>query len=115
MVGVVEGLLAVGIVGAAGILSLAGYNAFKIIQPHERGVVERVGRYNRTIPPGLNLVIPEIERVRHVDMREKLLDIPAQEVITKDNVAVGVDAVIYYQVFDPMKVLSTLHLTLKLT
>jgi len=76
-----------------------------IIHPHERGVVERMGKYNRTIGSGLNFIIPGAENVRKVDMRETLIDVPSQEVITKDNVGVGVDAVIYFQVMDPFRVI----------
>lgn len=76
-----------------------------IVRPHERGVVERVGKYNRTLSSGLSFVLPGFENVRKVDMRENLIDVPTQEVITKDNVGVGVDAVIYFQVIDPFKVI----------
>ncbi|MFH1834817.1 MAG: SPFH domain-containing protein [Methanobacteriota archaeon] len=76
-----------------------------IVRPHERAVVERMGKYNRTLTAGLNFVLPGVENSRKVDMRETLIDVPAQEVITKDNVGVGVDAVIYFQVIDPFKVI----------
>ncbi len=81
-----------------------------IVRPHERGVVERVGKYNRTMTSGLNFVIPGFESTKKVDMRETLIDVPAQEVITKDNVNVGVDAVIYFQVIDPFKVIYNVAL-----
>ncbi|MFH1835043.1 MAG: SPFH domain-containing protein [Methanobacteriota archaeon] len=81
-----------------------------IVRPHERGVVERVGKYNRTMTSGLNFVIPGFEITKKVDMRETLIDVPAQEVITKDNVNVGVDAVIYFQVIDPFKVIYNVAL-----
>lgn len=81
------------------------YKSVVIVRPHERGVVERLGRYNRTMGSGLNFIIPWIERTQLVDMRETLIDVPAQEVITKDNVGVGVDAIIYFQVVDPFKVI----------
>ncbi len=76
-----------------------------IIRPFERGVVERLGRYVRTINPGLNLLIPFAENVKKVDMRESLIDVPPQEVITKDNALVTVDAVFYFEVTDPFRVL----------
>lgn len=77
----------------------------KIVRPWQKGVVERLGRYNRTVNPGLRFIIPVIEVLRKVDMREMVVDVPPQEVITKDNVVVTVDAVIYYEVTDPVKVL----------
>jgi regulator of protease activity HflC (stomatin/prohibitin superfamily) len=76
----------------------------KIIRPYEKGLAERLGLYKRTFNSGLAIYRPFIERVIKVDMREQVVDVPPQAVITKDNVAVEVDAVIYYQVFDPVKV-----------
>jgi len=75
-----------------------------IIRPHERGVVERFGRYNRTVRSGLVFILPFVERLIRVDMRETLIDVPPQEVITKDNVNIQVDAVIYFEVTDPFRV-----------
>ncbi len=77
--------------------------AAKIVRQFEKGLVERFGRYARTIDPGLNFILPFIERVQRVDMREQVVDVPPQEVITKDNVVVTVDAVVYYQATDPVK------------
>ncbi len=77
--------------------------AIKIVRQYEQGLVERFGRYKRTIDPGLNFIVPFIERVQRVDMREQVVDVPPQEVITKDNVVVTVDAVVYYQATDPVK------------
>lgn len=79
-------------------------SAIKIIRPWEKGLVERFGRYTRTCESGLNLVFPFIEKLRKVDMREQVVDVPPQDVITKDNVVVEVDAVVYYEVTDPVKV-----------
>jgi len=76
-----------------------------IVRPFERGVVERFGRYNRTVGAGLNIILPFIENVFRVDMREALIDVPAQDVITKDNVNIAVDAVIYFKVTDPFRVM----------
>lgn len=78
--------------------------AIKIIRPYEKGLVERLGRYQRTAGSGLTLVMPLMERLMKVDMREQVVDVPPQEVITKDNVAVTIDAVVYYEVTDPVKV-----------
>ena len=80
-------------------------SGIRIVRPWERGVVEFLGRYSRTVNPGLRIIIPIFERMRKVDMREQVVDVPPQEVITKDNVVVTVDAVIYFEVTDPVKVL----------
>ncbi len=77
--------------------------AIRIIRPFERGLVERLGRYQRTIGPGLNLVLPFFDTVLKVDMREVVIEVPPQLVITKDNVNVEVDAIIYAQVTDPAR------------
>lgn len=79
-------------------------SALKIIRPWQKGLVERFGRYQKTIEPGLNFIMPFIEKLRKVDMREQVVDVPPQDVITKDNVVVQVDAVVYYEVTDPTKV-----------
>lgn len=80
-------------------------SAIKIIRPYQKGVVERLGKYQRTFEPGLHIVIPFLDRVSKVDMRENVVDVPPQEVITKDNVVVTVDAVVYYEATDPVKLI----------
>ncbi len=75
----------------------------KIVRQYEAGLVERFGKYRETLDPGLHLIVPFIDRIRRVDMREIVVDVPPQEVITKDNVVVTVDAVVYYQATDPVK------------
>jgi len=77
--------------------------AFKVIRPFERGLVERLGKFISERSPGLNVVIPGVDRLITVDMREQVIDVPPQEVITKDNVNITVDAVIYYEATDPQK------------
>jgi len=77
--------------------------AVRIVRPYERGLVERLGKFQRILPPGLNLIVPLFDTVRKVDMREVVLDVPPQMVITKDNVGVEVDAVIWAQVTDPFR------------
>lgn len=73
----------------------------KIVQEYERGVVFRVGRIVGPRGPGIILLIPFIERMMKVDLRTLTLDIPAQEVITRDNVTIRVNAVAYFRVVDP--------------
>ena len=80
-------------------------SGIKIVRPWQRGAVEFLGRYIKTVNPGLRIIIPFFEKIRKVDMREQVVDVPPQEVITKDNVVVTVDAVVYYEITDPVKVL----------
>ncbi|WP_457752777.1 SPFH domain-containing protein [Thermococcus sp.] len=75
----------------------------KVIRPYQKGLVERLGKFNRILEPGIHFIIPFMERVRIIDMREHVIDVPPQEVICKDNVVVTVDAVVYYQILDPVK------------
>ncbi len=75
--------------------------AIKIVQEYERGVVFRLGRLVGPRGPGLFFIIPIVERMIKVDLRVVTLDIPAQEAITKDNVTVKVNAVVYFRVLDP--------------
>jgi len=76
----------------------------KIVRPWEKGLIERLGKYQRTADSGLTIIIPFVEGMHKVDMREQVVDVPPQAVITKDNVVVEVDAVVYYEVTDPVKV-----------
>ena len=78
-------------------------SAVKIIRPYERGLVERLGKYHATVEPGLRLIYPFIDKMVRVDMRERVVDVPPQEVITSDNVVVSVDAVVYYEATDPQR------------
>ncbi len=77
--------------------------AIRTIRPFEKGLIERLGRFQRVINPGLNLIVPFFDTLIKVDMREVVIEVPAQLVITKDNVNVEVDAVIYCQVTDPFR------------
>jgi regulator of protease activity HflC (stomatin/prohibitin superfamily) len=78
-------------------------SAIRIIRPFERGLIERLGKFQRIMEPGLNLIMPFIDTVIKVDMREVVLDVPPQLVITKDNVGVEVDGIVYAQVTDPAR------------
>lgn len=73
----------------------------RIIDQYERGIVLTLGRYSRTLKPGINFTIPLVERLIKVDIRITTADIPQQEVITRDNVPVGLNAVVYFQVERP--------------
>lgn len=75
--------------------------SLKIIDQYERGIVLTLGSYSYTLQPGLKIVIPIVQRVIKVDIRITTSDIPQQEVITKDNVPVGINAVVYFQVTRP--------------
>ncbi|HEX9258011.1 MAG TPA: SPFH domain-containing protein [Acidimicrobiales bacterium] len=75
----------------------------RIVRPFQRGIIERLGKYKETVDPGLRIIIPIVETIRLVDMREQVVDVPPQEVITKDNVVVSVDAVVYHEPTDPQR------------
>lgn len=77
------------------------FSAVKVVQEYERGVVFRLGRLVGPRGPGLILLIPFVERMEKVDLRTITMDVPSQEVITKDNVTVRVSAVVYFRVLDP--------------
>lgn len=84
------------------VLALMG---IRVVSPYQKGVIERLGRYLRTAQPGLTVIIPFLDSMTKVDMREQLVDVPPQEVITKDNVVVTVDAIVYYEATDPVKLI----------
>jgi regulator of protease activity HflC (stomatin/prohibitin superfamily) len=75
----------------------------RVVQQYQKGVVFRFGKIVRTLNPGLNLIIPYIEKVRKVDFRTVTMPIPPQKIITKDNVSVDVSAVAYYKIVDGVK------------
>jgi len=76
---------------------------FKVLKEYERGVVFRLGRLVGARGPGLTLLIPGIELMERVDLRTVTMDIPSQDVITRDNVSVKVNAVLYFRVVDPAR------------
>ncbi len=94
------------------------FKGFRVIQQSQVMVVERLGSYSRTLTNGLNLIVPFLDQPRDIiwitdtgirktirlDMRETVLDVPEQAVITKDNVSINIDALLYIQVIDPVKV-----------
>jgi regulator of protease activity HflC (stomatin/prohibitin superfamily) len=76
-------------------------SAIKIVQEYERGVIFRLGRLIGAKGPGLFLIIPIVDRMVKIDLRVVTMDVPAQEVITRDNVTVKVNAVVFFRVVDP--------------
>ena len=90
----------------AGVLVLIGImivvSTIKIVPQAKAGIVERLGRYNKTLDAGLAIIIPFIDRLRPlIDLREQVVSFPPQPVITSDNLVVNIDSVIYFQVTDP--------------
>src|SRR5919204_1146204 len=93
-------LIVLGVVAVFVLVVLA--KSIRIVPQARAGVVERLGRYHRTLDAGLALVIPFIDRVRPLlDLREQVVSFPPQPVITEDNLVLGIDTVIYFQVNDP--------------
>src|SRR6188474_3905902 len=87
------------VVAALVLLTLA--RTIRIVPQARAGVVERLGRYSKTLTPGLTVLVPFIDRLRPLmDLREQVVSFPPQPVITADNLVVGIDTVIYFQVTD---------------
>ena len=94
--------LVVGIVIGVAVLLLLLSRTVVIVNQASTAIVERLGRYQRTLTPGLTILIPFIDRIRErVDMREQVASFPPQPVITEDNLVVSIDTVVYFQVTDP--------------
>jgi regulator of protease activity HflC (stomatin/prohibitin superfamily) len=79
------------------------FSAIKVLPEYERGVVLTLGRYTGTRGPGLVLLVPVIQRMLRVDLRVNVMDVPPQDVISRDNVSVRVNAVVYFRVVEPDK------------
>jgi len=79
------------------------FSAFRVLREYERGVIFLLGRFYKVKGPGLILVIPVIQQMERVDLRTVVMDVPSQDVISRDNVSVKVNAVIYFRVIDPEK------------
>jgi len=90
-----------GVIGA--LLIVIAYNTIKILKEYERGVVFFLGRFQKVKGPGLILLIPGIQKMTKVDLRVVVMDVPTQDVISRDNVSVKVNAVIYFRIVDPEK------------
>jgi regulator of protease activity HflC (stomatin/prohibitin superfamily) len=78
-------------------------STFRVLREYERGVVFMLGRFYRVKGPGLIIIIPIVQQMVRVDLRTLVLDVPTQDLITKDNVSVKVNAVLYFRVVDPQK------------
>jgi len=97
-----EALSGFGVLLIIFILSLI-ISGIKIVNQYERGVVLTLGKYTGMRQPGLRVIIPAVQHMRKVDVRSTPVDVPSQEVITKDNVTIKVDAVVYFRVIDAAK------------
>lgn len=96
-------IIVLGVVALA--LLIVAASTIKVVRPYQRGIIEQLGKYKQTVDPGLHMILPFIQTMRLVDMREQVVDVPPQEVITSDNVVVSVDAVIYYEPSDPQRLI----------
>lgn len=85
------------------LVAIVVVSAIRIFREYERGVVFMLGRFWRVKGPGLIVIIPFVQQVVRVDLRTRVLDVPSQDVISRDNVSVKVNAVLYYRVIDPQK------------
>ncbi len=86
-----------------GLVVLFLFSAIKILKEYERGVIFFLGRFQRVKGPGLIIVIPGIQQMVRVDLRVIVMDVPTQDVISRDNVSVKVNAVVYFRIVDPEK------------
>ena len=86
-----------------GLVVLFLFSAIKILKEYERGVIFFLGRFQRVKGPGLIIVIPGIQQIVRVDLRVIVMDVPTQDVISRDNVSVKVNAVVYFRIVDPEK------------
>jgi regulator of protease activity HflC (stomatin/prohibitin superfamily) len=91
------------ILGAVVLIVILAALAIKILREYERAVVFFLGRFQRVFGPGLIFIIPGIQQAVRVDLRTRVFDVPTQDVISRDNVSVKVNAVIYFRVVDPQR------------
>jgi len=97
------------------LLVIVATQIFKILNEYERGVVFTFGRFTGVKGPGLIILIPLVQRMVKVDLRVNVLDVPTQDVISRDNVSVKVNAVIYFRVVDPAKAIIQVAVPLEAT
>ena len=91
------------ILGILVILLILFLSSIKQVSEYERGIKFTCGKYSSVMDPGWRLVFPIFQSYKKIDIRTKVIDVPEQEVITKDNVSVKINAVIYYNIFDASK------------
>ena len=85
------------------IVAFVLFNMIKILKEYERGVIFFLGRFYKVKGPGLIILIPFVQTMTKVDLRVNVMDVPTQDVISRDNVSVKVNAVIYFRIVDPEK------------
>lgn len=95
-------LAVIALIIVVGIIAIS-VSGIKIVGQYERGLVESWGAYDKTVGPGLKFIVPIKQKIYRVNMREQVIDVPPQEIITEDNVVVNVDAIVYYQIMDPKR------------
>ena len=95
--------IAFGLAAFLVLLVLLAVSSLRILREYERGVVFMLGRFWKVKGPGLVLIIPGIQQMVRVDLRTVVFDVPSQDVISRDNVSVKVNAVVYFRVIDPAK------------
>ncbi|MGJ8454113.1 SPFH domain-containing protein [Pseudothermotoga sp. U03pept] len=100
-------LIALGVIAV--LILIVAATGIRIVRPYQRGLIERLGKFHREAGPGIHFIVPFFDRMTRVDLREMVIDVPPQEVITKDNVVVTVDAVIYYEVTDAYRVVYNVN------
>src|SRR5580698_8775328 len=85
------------------VLLLVAFSSIRILKEYERGVMFTLGRFTGVKGPGVRLVLPVIQQMRKLELRTVVLQVPKQDVITRDNVSVKVSAVVYFRIVDPEK------------
>lgn len=94
---------------AIAFLFLMWLSGFKVVRPIEKGIIERFGKYNRTVTQGLTWIVPMVDRLIRINIAETQIDLTKQSVITKDNLNLDIDGVVYYKVHDPLKALYNVN------
>lgn len=85
-------------------LVVLGFKSFKVVPQQEAHIVERLGKFHQTLNPGLNILVPFLDRVAYKhSLKEIPLDVPSQVCITRDNTQLTVDGILYFQVTDPKR------------
>lgn len=91
------------------LLAIIAFHMFKVLREYERGVVFFLGRFQEVKGPGLIILVPFIQQMVRVDLRTMVLDVPTQDLITRDNVSVRVNAVVYFRVIDPQMAINNIE------